>query len=173
MKKSILLITLSVVIASVSCRKRVEYITVEPPKALADRLPGEWKYSYVSYSAQIDLSSQGLPPVTIAGLTENPNGNMKAEKEPRNMTFQLQFSATVDLGFGIPIPIPVNINSTGTYTISSDEKNVTLTQSNGNKLEFRVLTNEFNVQVWRTTFPFQAPLLGTLPIDLIVTMVKQ
>ncbi|GCD77450.1 hypothetical protein JCM31826_09320 [Thermaurantimonas aggregans] len=157
---------------STACRKRVEYVYLEPPKALSERLPGDWKPSFVTYSTQVDLSSQGLPPVTVSGITENPNGNMRAEREPKNMNFQLQFSASVDLGFGLPIPIPVNINITGTYLISNDEKTVTLTQSNGSTLNFRVLTNEFNVQVWRTTYPFQAPLLGSLPIDMIITLVK-
>lgn len=172
MKKLSTLLLVCLILFSAACRKRVEYVYMEPPKALADRLPGEWKPSFVTYSAQIDLSSQGLPPVTVSGVTENPNGSMRAEKEPKNMNFQLQFTATVDVGFGLPIPIPVNINITGTYTISSDEKTVTLTQSNGSKLDFRVLTNEFNVQVWRTTYPFQAPLLGSLPIDMIITLVK-
>lgn len=176
MKKNLPLIILSLTIAAYGCRKRVEYVYMDPPappKALADRLPGEWAPSFVSYSAQIDLSSQGLPPVTVAGINENPNGYMRAERDPRNMTIQLQFSASVDIGFGFPIPIPVNINSTGTYTISADEKIVTMTPSSGSKMEFRVLTNEFNVQVWRTTYPLQIPLLGTLPMDLVITMVKK
>ncbi|MFN4299501.1 MAG: hypothetical protein ACK4EX_07195 [Thermaurantimonas sp.] len=173
MKKSYLFLFIGFLLFATACRKRIEYVYMEPPKALADRLPGNWKPSFVTYSTQIDLSSQGLPPVTVSGITENPNGSMTAEREPKNMNFQLQFTATVDLGFGFPIPIPVNINVTGTYSISNDEKTVTLTQSNGSKLDFKVLTNEFNVQVWRTTYPFQSPLLGALPIDMIVTFVKQ
>ncbi len=176
MKASISAITLSILLMLPGCRKRVEYVYMDPPappRALADRLPGEWSASFVSYSAQIDLSSQGLPPVTIAGITENPNGSVRAEKEPRNMTFQLQFSASIDIGFGFPIPIPVNINSSGTYSVSADEKKITMTQSNGSNMEFKVLTNEFNVQVWRTTYPLQIPLLGSLPMDMIITVVKK
>lgn len=176
MKTSIPVITLSLMLVISGCRKRVEYVYMDPPtppKALAERLPGEWSASFVSYSAQIDLSSQGLPPVTVAGITENPNGNVKAEKEPKNMTFQLQFSASIDIGFGFPIPIPVNINSSGTYSISADEKTITMTPSSGGNMEFRVLTNEFNVQVWRTTYPLQIPLLGTLPMNMIITFVKK
>ncbi|GCD79408.1 hypothetical protein [Schleiferia thermophila] len=175
MKNHYIPILLTALMLAGACRKRVEYIYMDPPtppRALADRLPGDWTPSFVTYSAQIDLGQQGLPPINVSGITENPNGRLTVQKDPNTLTIQLQFTASIDLGLGFPVPLPVNINLTGTYDISTDEKQILLTQTNGEKLTLKVLTNEHNVQVWRTTYPFQTPLLGTLPIDMIITFVK-
>lgn len=175
MKRITLLLSALIIVASTACRKKDDVkcpAPPTPPKALVDRIDGAWNISVINYNGSVDLGDLGLPPITLAGVVENPNGEFVFRKSTSQANYSSNFSLALDFGFGFPIPVPINLSGSGSYSVSSDERNITIQESN-KTTSLRVLTNTPNVMVVRTTYPVNIQLLGPLPMDLTLTLVKE
>ena len=173
MQKLIVLLGLSLVILTSACRKEEKVVCpAPPPSALVDRVNGSWSISVINYNTTIDLGDLGLPPINLVGVVEEPTGEFVFNKSTSQAQYSTNFTLTVDAGFGFPIPVPINLSGSGGYTITNDEKQITVNE-NSKVTELRVLTNTPQVMVLRTTYPVEVQLLGELPVDLTITLLKE
>ena len=172
MKKITLFLSALLIMAASSCRKKEEVkCPAPPPKALVDRIDGSWGISVINYNTTVDLGDLGLPPINLVGVVEGPTGEFVFNKSTSQAQYSTNFSLIIDVGLGFPLPVPINLSGSGGYSVSADEKMITVNESS-KTTELRVLTNTPQVMVLRTTYPVEVQLLGELPVDLTITVVK-
>lgn len=159
--KKLLVLIIAASFVAFSCSKE---------KKLAKRVDGEWNITKLDYSGSVPA----VPPIITVPINVNSTasnaGTMTFKDSDKTCSYDIKFTPVVP---GLAIPLPEQqVNGSGTYT--NDDKTVTITRTDGQKLVFNVEINEKTRQVWSTTTVIEfAALGGSIPVTLKADMTKK
>ncbi len=174
MQKPLQLLTLAFII--LACNKDPDIIDInipDPPRTLAQQLPGDYDLDAVEYISTISVDLGGIDlPVTSSGTDKNPNGGLIVESN--NLNFDGQFTLQLSTIPGLPaFPIPVSIGNSGTFSIRGG--NLILETSDG-PLTLDVISHgPYHVTVQSNTSvatPIPLPGLSSIPVTYTLHYIK-
>ncbi|MGB0176267.1 MAG: hypothetical protein ACPF9D_03815 [Owenweeksia sp.] len=96
-------------------------------------------------------------------------GEFNITKDPNNVSYNYSFSAKVPNPLGGTVNVPISQQASGTWTVASDNSAIYLTTDEGTTI-FKVMENEDNRQVLRTTVPYSLPVLGAIEVITLITL---
>lgn len=163
MRKALLLLFVATMFACGNSDDTPSEPTIE------EQLAANWQLTEVDYSSTIPTGILGTSPLPISGSGTNLTGDFSITTDPNRIVWSYSFDAA------IPIlgTLPVSQSNSADWSWDESTQMVNLSLDDGTSMSLKLISFEADEVVFTSILPYAVPQVGTIDVNLQLTLNRQ